>query len=89
MMAYHIESGGKRLLIWADSCVHYVMAVQRPEWHLDVDDDKERAVATRRRILDMVATDGCSWPASICRFRVSEWSNDRPVATAGCRSVIS
>jgi glyoxylase-like metal-dependent hydrolase (beta-lactamase superfamily II) len=34
MMAYHVESGGKRLLIWADTCVHYVMAVQRPEWQV-------------------------------------------------------
>ncbi len=57
LMAYHIESEGKRLLVWADTCIHYVMAVQRPEWHVDVDDDKEKAVATRKRILDMVATD--------------------------------
>ena len=33
------------------------MAIQRPEWHLDVDDDKEKAVATRKRMLDMVSTD--------------------------------
>jgi hypothetical protein len=33
------------------------MAVQRPEWHFEMDDDKERAVATRGRILDMLATD--------------------------------
>jgi glyoxylase-like metal-dependent hydrolase (beta-lactamase superfamily II) len=58
LMAYHIESGGKRLLIWADTCIHYVIAVQRPEWHIDVDDDKDKAVATRKRILDMAATDG-------------------------------
>lgn len=58
MMAYHIESEGKRLLIWADTCIHYVIAIQRPEWHLDVDDDKDKAVAARKRILDMVATDG-------------------------------
>jgi glyoxylase-like metal-dependent hydrolase (beta-lactamase superfamily II) len=57
LMAYHVESDGKRLLIWADTCIHYVLAVQRPEWHVDVDDDKERAVVTRKRILDMVATD--------------------------------
>jgi glyoxylase-like metal-dependent hydrolase (beta-lactamase superfamily II) len=57
LMAYHIESEGKRFLIWADTCIHYVMAIQRPEWHIDVDDDKEKAVATRKRILDMVATD--------------------------------
>jgi glyoxylase-like metal-dependent hydrolase (beta-lactamase superfamily II) len=58
MMAYHVESQGKRLLIWADTCIHYVVAVQRPEWHIDVDDDKDKAVATRKRILDMVASDG-------------------------------
>jgi glyoxylase-like metal-dependent hydrolase (beta-lactamase superfamily II) len=58
LMAYHIESGGKRLLIWADTCIHYVVAVQRPELHIDVDDDKDKAVATRKRILDMAATDG-------------------------------
>jgi glyoxylase-like metal-dependent hydrolase (beta-lactamase superfamily II) len=57
MMAYHVESEGKRLLIWADTCIHYVIAIQRPEWHLDVDDDKDKAVATRKRILDMAATD--------------------------------
>jgi glyoxylase-like metal-dependent hydrolase (beta-lactamase superfamily II) len=57
MLAYHIESQGKRLLIWADTCVHYVMAIQKPDWHLDVDDDKEKATATRRRILAMAAAE--------------------------------
>ncbi len=55
MLAYHVESEGKRLLIWADTCVHYVVAIQRPDWHLDVDDDKDKAVATRKRILAMAA----------------------------------
>ena len=57
MIAYHIESEGKRLLVWADTCIHYVMSIQRPEWPIDVDDDKDKAVATRKRILDMVASD--------------------------------
>jgi glyoxylase-like metal-dependent hydrolase (beta-lactamase superfamily II) len=57
MLAFHVESAGKRLLIWADTCNHYVIAVQRPDWTLDVDDDKEKAAATRKRILDMAATD--------------------------------
>ncbi|HZP79169.1 MAG TPA: MBL fold metallo-hydrolase [Pseudolabrys sp.] len=57
LLAYHVESEGKRLLIWADTCIHYVMSVQRPEWQVDVDDEKDRAVATRKRILDMAATD--------------------------------
>jgi glyoxylase-like metal-dependent hydrolase (beta-lactamase superfamily II) len=58
LLAYHVESQGKRLLIWADTCIHYVMAIQRPDWHIDVDDIKDKAVETRRRILDMAATDG-------------------------------
>lgn len=57
MLAYLIESKGQRILNWADTCSHFVVSVQRPEIHADVDDDKEKAVATRKRILDMAATD--------------------------------
>jgi glyoxylase-like metal-dependent hydrolase (beta-lactamase superfamily II) len=57
LLAFTIESEGKRLINWADTCNHYVVAIQRPDLHLDVDDDKEKAVATRKRILDMVTTD--------------------------------
>jgi glyoxylase-like metal-dependent hydrolase (beta-lactamase superfamily II) len=56
-MAYHLESEGQRLLLWADTTSHYAVSLQRPEWRVQVDDDKERAVATRRRILDLVATE--------------------------------
>lgn len=56
-MAYHIESEGKRLLLWADTSNHYVVSLQVPDWHGDFDDDKDRAVITRKRILDMVATE--------------------------------
>ena len=57
MIAYHVESQGKRLLIWADTCGHYVVSFQRPDWQLDVDDIKDKAIATRKRILDMAAAD--------------------------------
>lgn len=53
MMAYLIESEGKRILIWADTCIHYAISLQRPDLEVDVDDDKARAAATRKRILDM------------------------------------
>jgi len=33
------------------------LSIQRPDWHAEVDDDKAMAVATRKRIVDMVATD--------------------------------
>jgi glyoxylase-like metal-dependent hydrolase (beta-lactamase superfamily II) len=57
MLAYHVESNGKRFMIWVDTCIHYVMAIQRPDWHVDVDDDKDKAAATRKRMLDMAAAD--------------------------------
>ncbi len=57
LLAFMIESEGKQILNWADTCNHYVVAIQRPDLQLDVDDEKEKAVATRKRILDMVATD--------------------------------
>ena len=58
MLAFHIESEGKRLLNWADTAGHYAVSLQRPDLQLDVDDEKEKAVATRKRILDMVTSEG-------------------------------
>ena len=55
LLAFHVESAGKRFMITADTCTQYVMAVQRPEWYFEMDDDKEKAVTTRKRILDMLA----------------------------------
>ena len=57
LMAFHVESDGKRFVITADTMTQYVMAVQRPEWHFEMDDEKDKAVATRKRMLDMLATE--------------------------------
>jgi glyoxylase-like metal-dependent hydrolase (beta-lactamase superfamily II) len=57
LLAFHIESEGKRFMVTADAMTHYVMAVQKPEWHFEMDDEKDKAVATRKRLLDMLATD--------------------------------
>ncbi len=54
LLAFTIESEGKRMINWADTAGHYVVSLQRPNLHLDVDDDKEKAAATRKRIFDMV-----------------------------------
>lgn len=56
-MAFHVESGGKRLMIWADTANHYILSVQKPEWHVAFDMDKDKAIETRKRVFDMVATD--------------------------------
>jgi glyoxylase-like metal-dependent hydrolase (beta-lactamase superfamily II) len=54
-MAFHIESEGRRFLIFADATNHYVMSLQRPDWHVVFDQDKDMAIESRRRILDMLA----------------------------------
>jgi glyoxylase-like metal-dependent hydrolase (beta-lactamase superfamily II) len=55
--AYHIESNGKRILLGADFCNHYVLSLQRPDWEVKFDADKATAAATRKKMLDMIATD--------------------------------
>jgi glyoxylase-like metal-dependent hydrolase (beta-lactamase superfamily II) len=57
MLAYHVESGNARLLIWADAANQYVVSIHQPEWGTGFDDVKDAAIATRKRVLDMVATD--------------------------------
>ncbi|UUX50337.1 MBL fold metallo-hydrolase [Nisaea acidiphila] len=56
-MAYHFESEGRRLLAWADTTNHYVASLQRPDWHVRFDMDKEAAAASRKKVLDMVAAE--------------------------------
>lgn len=57
MMTFHVESEGQRLLIWADVANHYIMSIRQPEWQVGFDHEKGNAVATRRRVFDMVSTD--------------------------------
>lgn len=55
---YHIESEGKRLLVTADTANHYVVSLERPDWHVKFDMDKEAAVASRKKVFGMLAADG-------------------------------
>lgn len=54
---YMLESDGQQLLLTADMANHYVWAFQNPEWSISFDGDKEMAAKTRRKNLDMLATD--------------------------------
>ncbi|MGI9426575.1 MAG: MBL fold metallo-hydrolase, partial [Hyphomicrobiaceae bacterium] len=56
-MAYALDGGGVSALIWGDVTNHYAMSLQRPNWRVGFDDDKDLAIETRKRILDMAATD--------------------------------
>lgn len=57
MLAFRLDSGGKQLLIWGDVTNHWVLSLERPDWHVRFDMDKEMAAQTRKRIFDMVASD--------------------------------
>ncbi|GGA77844.1 MBL fold metallo-hydrolase [Brucella endophytica] len=56
-MIFRLESGGKQLILTADTANHYVASLQRPDWHVAFDIDKDRAANTRKRVFDMIATD--------------------------------
>ncbi|MEL7014280.1 MAG: MBL fold metallo-hydrolase, partial [Pseudomonadota bacterium] len=70
-MIHMIESAGQSLVLIADLANHYVWSLAYPEWEVRFDMDKEAAAATRRRVLDMLATDNLPfvgyhmpWPAT-------------------------
>jgi glyoxylase-like metal-dependent hydrolase (beta-lactamase superfamily II) len=56
-MAVMVESGRERLLIGGDAVTHVAVSFVRPEWRIGSDYDSERAIATRRRLLDRLAAD--------------------------------
>lgn len=55
---YHIESGDKRLLVTSDTANHFIASLERPDWHVRFDMDKEAAAATRKKVFGMLAADG-------------------------------
>ncbi len=56
-MSYMLESGGKQLMLIADLANHYVFSLAHPDWEVSFDSDKGAAAQTRRKTLDMLATD--------------------------------
>ncbi|MGF1551185.1 MAG: MBL fold metallo-hydrolase [Paracoccaceae bacterium] len=54
-MIYHVESEGRRIMITADTANHFVLSLQRPDWEVRFDMDKDAAAATRKRVLGMIA----------------------------------
>ena len=56
-LGFHIESKGKRLMLWGDAIIHHVVSLQQPEWHVSTDMDRDGAAETRKKLLDMTATE--------------------------------
>ncbi|MDO5706530.1 MAG: MBL fold metallo-hydrolase [Paracoccus sp. (in: a-proteobacteria)] len=54
---YLLTSQDQRLLVTGDSFNHHVYSVQRPDWHVRFDIDKEAGAATRQQVLTRLADD--------------------------------
>lgn len=54
---YHIESAGQRILVGGDFANQPYLSIAKPDWHVRFDMDKDAAVATRKKVLDMLAAD--------------------------------
>ncbi|EAQ44328.1 metallo-beta-lactamase family protein [Roseobacter sp. MED193] len=55
-MGYMLDSGGQQLMLTADLANHYVWSFAHPDWEVKFDMDKSAATASRRKVLDMLAS---------------------------------
>ncbi len=68
-MAVGIENGGQQLIVGGDVFNSNAVSFARPEWRVGADFDRDQGVATRKQLLDRLATDRIpligfhlSWP---------------------------
>lgn len=56
-VSVHLKSGSDQLMIGGDALVHPVFSFERPQWRWGSDMDPDKAIATRQRLLDQLATE--------------------------------
>jgi glyoxylase-like metal-dependent hydrolase (beta-lactamase superfamily II) len=56
-MGYRLSDGDRQMILFADMANHYIWSLAHPTWEVRFDMDKDAAARTRRRVLDMAATD--------------------------------
>ncbi|MFN3347947.1 MBL fold metallo-hydrolase [Pseudorhodoplanes sp.] len=56
-MAVVIEDGGQRLIVGGDVLANTAISFARPDWRIGADFDRDQGIATRRRLLDQLASD--------------------------------
>ena len=54
---YRVTSGKETLLIWGDVMTSATLQFAHPEWAIAFDTDMATAIATRKKVFDMTATD--------------------------------
>ncbi|WP_417248635.1 MBL fold metallo-hydrolase [Celeribacter sp.] len=53
--AFMLESNDQRLMLTADTANHFALSLQRPDWHVFFDMDKNKAAESRHRIFGELA----------------------------------
>jgi len=68
-MAVGIENGGQQLIVGGDVFNNNAVSFAKPEWRVGADLDRDQGIATRKHLLDQLATDRIpligfhlSWP---------------------------
>lgn len=56
-MIFRVESGTRTLMLTADTANHFVLSLQRPDWQVVFDWNKEQAAETRKKVFDMIAAE--------------------------------
>jgi glyoxylase-like metal-dependent hydrolase (beta-lactamase superfamily II) len=56
-VSVRVESKGQILVIGGDALVHAIVSVSRPDWRWGSDFDPDRAIATRKRLLGLLASE--------------------------------
>jgi glyoxylase-like metal-dependent hydrolase (beta-lactamase superfamily II) len=57
-VSIEVGSGKDAVVILGDALLHPVISFQHPEWRPASDQEPDQAIATRKRLLDKLATDG-------------------------------
>jgi len=55
--SFEIQQRGDRFLVIGDAITHPVVSFQRPDWTLGTDQDGEKAIRTRKMLLDRLASE--------------------------------
>lgn len=56
-MSYMLHGGGESLLVVGDAISNSIISFEKPDWHSGSDQDREMGAATRKALLDRIATD--------------------------------
>ncbi|MCQ8782939.1 MBL fold metallo-hydrolase [Mangrovibrevibacter kandeliae] len=56
-MVFEVKSGDRTLMLTADTANHFVASLQRPDWQVKFDMDKDMAAATRKAVFDRIAAE--------------------------------